>query len=163
MVRLIEVRQPRPHDVIGRTFTIAGFGTGFEATVIWRVLGRNASVLGQGRVQGVGSMGVLHDFGHDVTLTTTSAHAATVTLQVFGDDPSGQHRPGPDLDEVPAVLFGGLTGWRLHEVVRGDNLTKIARDHGENTTVDDVFAANRDILTDPNLIRPGQILRIPLL
>ena len=30
MVRLIEVRQPAEHDVIGPTFTIAGFGTGFE-------------------------------------------------------------------------------------------------------------------------------------
>jgi hypothetical protein len=163
VVRLIEVRQPRAHDVIGRTFTIAGFGTGFEATVRWRVLGRNASVLGEGPVHGVGSMGVLDDFGHDVTLTTTSARAATVTLQVFGDDPSGNHPPGPDLNEVPLVLFSGLHGWRLYEVVHGDNLTRIARDQGQNTTVDDVFAANRDLLTDPNLIRTGQVLRIPLL
>lgn len=163
MVRLIEVRQPRPHDLIGSTFTIAGFGTGFEGTVLWRVLGRNASVLGEGRVQGVGSMGVLDDFGHDVTLTAAGARAATVTLQVFGDDASGQHPPGPDLNEVPLVLFSGLQGFRLYEVVRGDNLTRIARDHGQNTTVDDVFAANRDLLNDPNLIQPGQILRIPLL
>lgn len=163
MVRLIEVRQPRPHDVIGSTFTIAGFGTGFEATVSWRLLGRNASVLGEGLVQGVGSMGVLDDFGHDVTLTTTSARAATVTLQVFGDDPSGQHPPGPDLNEIPLVLFSGLQGWRLYEVVRGDTLTKIARDQGQNTTVADVFAANRDILDDPDLIKVGQVLRVPLL
>jgi hypothetical protein len=163
VVRLIEVRQPKPHDVIGRTFTIAGFGTGFEATVLWRVLGRNASVLGEGRVQGVGSNGVLDDFGHDVTLTTTSARAATVTLQVFGDDASGQHPPGPDLNEIPLVLFSGLQGFRLYEVVRGDNLTHIARDHGQNTTVDDIFAANRDLLDDPNLIKVGQVLRVPLL
>jgi hypothetical protein len=163
VVRQIEVRQPRPHDVIGRTFTNAGFGTGFEATVVWRVLDRNGGVLGEGNVHGVGSMGVLDDFGHDVTLTATSARAAAVTLQVFGDDPSGLHPPGPDLNEVPLVLFSGLQGFRLHEVVRGDNLTRIARDHGQNTSVDDVFAANRDLLTDPNLIKPGQILRIPLL
>ena len=163
MVRQIEVRQPRPHDVIGSTFTVAGFGTGFEATVLWRVLGRNASVLGEGRVQGVGSMGVLDDFGHDVTLTTTGARAATVTLQVFGDDASGQHPPGPDLNEIPLVLFSELQGWRLYEVVRGDNLTKIARDHGQNTTVADVFAANRDLLDNPDLIKPGQVLRVPLL
>ena len=33
--RLIEVRQPKQNDVIGSDFTIAGFGTGFEATVLW--------------------------------------------------------------------------------------------------------------------------------
>lgn len=163
MVRLIEVRQPRPHDVIGRTFTIAGFGTGFEAVVRWRVLGHNAAVLGEGPVHGVGSMGVLDDFGHDVTLPTANARAAPVTLQVFGDDPSGLHPPGPDLNEVPLVLFSGLQGWRLYQVVHGDTLTKIAHAQGQNTTVADVFAANRDILTDPNLIRTGQVLRIPLL
>jgi immunoglobulin-like protein involved in spore germination/LysM domain-containing protein len=163
MLRLIEVRQPRPHDVIGRTFTIAGFGTGFEATVTWRLLWHNAAVLGEGPVHGVGSMGVLDDFGHDVTLTTTSARAAEVTLQVFGDDPSGLHPPGPDLNQVPLILFSGLTGWRLHEVVHGETLTRIAHEFGQNTTVDDVFAANRDVLTDPNVIRTGQVLRIPLL
>ena len=42
-MRLIEVRQPREHDVIGRRFTIAGFGSGFEATVLWRVLGEDGA------------------------------------------------------------------------------------------------------------------------
>jgi hypothetical protein len=164
VVRLIEVRQPLPHDVIGSTFTIAGFGTGFEASVSWRLLGRNASVLGEGFVQGVGSMGVLDDFGHDVSLArTVSASAAAVTLQVFGDDPSGLHPPGTDLDEVPLTLFSTLRGWRLHEVPPGDTLTAIARDHGQNTRFEDVLAANRDVLTDPDRIRPGQVLRVPLL
>ena len=46
-MRLIEVRQPREHDVIGRRFTIAGFGTGFEATVLWRVTDPDEIVPGQ--------------------------------------------------------------------------------------------------------------------
>lgn len=57
MVRLPEVRQPRQHDLIGGTFSIAGFDTGFEATVSWRVLEQDADVLAEGRVEGVGSMG----------------------------------------------------------------------------------------------------------
>ena len=46
MVRLIEVRQPRQHDLVSGTFTLAGFGTGFEATVSWRVLEGDGDVLG---------------------------------------------------------------------------------------------------------------------
>jgi nucleoid-associated protein YgaU len=45
----------------------------------------------------------------------------------------------------------------------GDNLTKIARGQGQHTTADDVFEANRDKITNPNQIFPGQVLRIPLL
>ena len=163
-MRLIEVRQPREHDVIGRRFTIAGFGTGFEATVLWRVLDDDGTPLAEGLVSGVGSMGVIDDFGHDVQLpSSVSARGAHVVLQVFGEDASGERPPGTDLNEVRVTLFTGLRGWRLHEVIRGDTLSEIARDVGENTRFQDIFQANRDILTDPDEIVPGQVLRVPLL
>jgi hypothetical protein len=34
VVQLMEVRQPREQNLIGGTFTIAGFGTGFEARML---------------------------------------------------------------------------------------------------------------------------------
>jgi len=163
-MRLIEVRQPREQDVIGRRFTVAGFGSGFEGTVLWRVLGQDGTPLAEGLVAGVGSNGVIDDFGQEVLLPgSVSARGAHVVLQVFGDDPSGENPPGTDLDEVRVTLFTGLHGWRLHEVVRGDTLSEIARDVGENTRFPDVFEANRDVLTDPDEIVPGQVLRVPLL
>jgi len=163
MVRLIEVRQPREHDLVGATFTIAGFGTGFEATVSWRLVERDGDVLGHGLVDGVGSNGVLDDFGHDVSLgPAVRARGAHVLLEVFGDDPSGQHPPGPDLNRIRVTLFTGLRGWRLHEVVRGDTIAAIAREHGQDTRTGDVVEANRDIVADPDRIFPGQVLRIPL-
>jgi nucleoid-associated protein YgaU len=162
-VRLIEVRQPREHDLIGRRFVIAGYGTGFEATILWRVLDKQGRKLGEGLVQGGGSMGVIDDFGHEVTLGSASVRGAEVTVQVFGDDPTGENPPGPDLNQIRVRLFTKLAGWKLYEVRRGDTLTKIARNEGQNTTVDDVFNANRDKITDPDLIHPGQVFRIPLL
>jgi Immunoglobulin-like domain of bacterial spore germination/LysM domain len=161
--RLIEVRQPKPNDVIGSDFTIAGFGTGFEATVLWQLLDINGQSIAQGNIQGAGSMGVIRDFGHQVGVGGYTARAAHMTLQVFGDDPSGIHPPGPDLNIVPVTLFTTLEGFRLYEVVAGDTLTRIAREQGQNTTVDDVFQANRDRITNPDLIFPGQVLRVPWL
>lgn len=161
-LRLIEVRQPRDHDLIGRAFIIAGFGTGFEATAHWRVLDEDGRSLGEGLVQGVGSMGVLDDFGHEVSLGDAQARGAHVILQVFGDDPSGQNPPGPDLNQVRLTLFTDLQGWRLYEVRSGDNLTKIAREQGQNITANDIFQANRDKITDPDRIFPGQVFRVPL-
>lgn len=163
MVTLIDVRQPRPQDVVAGRFSIAGFGSGFEATVLWRVLGEDGSTLGEGLVPGVGSMGTVRDFGHQVTVDAPGARGAHVLLQVFGDDPSGNHPPGMDLDEVPVTLFTAMQGWRLHEVRRGDTLSAIVREQGEGgTRVADVFEANRDVLDDPDRIRPGQVLRVPL-
>lgn len=161
--RLIEVRQPKSNDVVGRDFTIAGFGTGFEATVLWRVLDAAGHIIATGNIQGAGSMGVIRDFGHQVSLGGFTARAAHMMLQVFGEDASGMNPPGTDLNVVPVTVFTGLEGFRLYEVVSGDNLTKIARDQGQNTTADDIFQANRDRISNPNLIFPGQVFRIPLL
>lgn len=162
-LRLIEVRQPREHDVIGRRFVVAGFGTGFEATILWRVLDEHRKTIGEGPVVGGGSMGVLDDFGHEIALGGGQWRGAHVILQVFGDDPSGQRPQGLDLNQIRVTLFTELQGWRLYEVRSGDNLTKIAREHGQHTTADDIFSANQDKITNPNVIFPGQVFRIPLL
>lgn len=161
--RLIEVRQPKMNDVVGHTFTIAGYGSGFEAVVVWDVLDANGHSVGSGHVQGVGSMGVIRAFGHQVSVNPAGARGAHVVLQVFGSDPSGQHPPGPDLNQVRVTLFDQLDGWKLYEVKGGDNLTKIAQQQGQNTTATDVFEANRDTIMNPSLVFPGQVLRIPLL
>jgi nucleoid-associated protein YgaU len=48
-------------------------------------------------------------------------------------------------------------------VKAGDTLSKIAKEMlGDSSAYMDIFNANRDQLSDPNLIRPGQVLKIPL-
>lgn len=50
-----------------------------------------------------------------------------------------------------------------HYVVKeGDTLSKIAKElYGDPMLYPKIFEANRDILTDPDRIKPGQKLRIP--
>ena len=49
-----------------------------------------------------------------------------------------------------------------HTVVAGDTLSKIAKQYlGDANAYTDIFEANRDKLSDPNLIKPGQVLKIP--
>ena len=51
---------------------------------------------------------------------------------------------------------------RLHEVVAGDTLSKIAKQfYGDASKYPKIFEANRDQLKDPDLIKPGQKLKIP--
>ena len=49
-----------------------------------------------------------------------------------------------------------------YEVKKGDTLSKIAKRHyGDAKQYPRIFAAHRPMLKDPDLIYPGQVLRIP--
>lgn len=51
---------------------------------------------------------------------------------------------------------------KFHTVVSGDSLSKIARDYyGDAMKYPVIFEANQPMLTDPDKIYPGQVLRIP--
>jgi len=51
---------------------------------------------------------------------------------------------------------------RLYTVKSGDSLSKIAKAHyGNAMKYPEIFEANKPMLTDPNKIYPGQVLRIP--
>jgi len=51
---------------------------------------------------------------------------------------------------------------RTYTVKSGDSLSKISKEfYGDANQYNRIFEANRDILTDPNRINPGQTLRIP--
>ncbi len=50
----------------------------------------------------------------------------------------------------------------FYEVKSGDSLSKIAKSHyGDPMKYPMIFEANKPMLKDPNLIYPGQMLRIP--
>jgi nucleoid-associated protein YgaU len=47
-------------------------------------------------------------------------------------------------------------------VKAGDTLSKIAKEHlGNANAYMKIFEANKDQLTNPDVIKPGQVLRIP--
>lgn len=51
---------------------------------------------------------------------------------------------------------------RTYTVQPGDTLSKIAREHlGNANAYMKIFDANKDLLTDPDKIKPGQVLTIP--
>ena len=50
----------------------------------------------------------------------------------------------------------------VYTVKKGDTLSKIAKTHyGDAMRYPEIFEANRPMLKDPDLIYPGQVLRIP--
>ena|SRR5688500_19156451 len=63
-----------------------------------------------------------------------------------------------DPNAKPAAAAGGAT----YTVKSGDTLSKIAKEHlGDANAYMKIFNANKDQLTDPDKIKPGQVLKIP--
>jgi nucleoid-associated protein YgaU len=150
----IQLRQPQAWDLVGRTLAIAALGTAFEATYGWVVRAADG-VLAEGSFT-AGAMGLMESFVHEASVATDFIGAAT--FELFGDDPKGVRDAGLDTQSVSIIVIGGMEGYQLHQVVRGDTLTAIARATG--STVTKIAVANR--LRDPNKIQVGQVLRVPI-
>ncbi len=61
----------------------------------------------------------------------------------------------PTIEEVPKFSF--------YTIQRGDSLSKIAkRYYGDAMRWPDLFEANREVIQNPDLIYPGQQIRVPI-
>jgi hypothetical protein len=150
----IQLRQPQPWDLVGRTVAIAALGTAFEASYGW-VIRAPDGVLAEGSFT-AGAMGLLESFVHEAAVDTD--YVGQATFELAGDDPRGVRDAGLDTQSVSIIVIGGMEGYQLHQVVRGDTVSAIARATG--STVAKIAAASR--LADPNKIQVGQVLRVPV-
>ena len=79
-------------------------------------------------------------------------------------DPKG---PLPDFSDVSsgsssAPARNTQEREETYVVQKGDSLSKIAqRQYGDGKKWRTIFEANRDQITNPDLIHPGQVLKIP--
>ena len=78
----------------------------------------------------------------------------------FSDVQSGSSSTAPPPGQGgPAGTAAPMT---TYVVVKGDSLSKIAqRAYGDGKKWRKIYEANRDVIKDPDLIYPGQSLRIP--
>ena len=62
----------------------------------------------------------------------------------------------------PQAVGTSGAGARTYTVKSGDTLSKIAREHlGDANAYMRIFDANKDQLSDPDKIKPGQVLKLP--
>jgi nucleoid-associated protein YgaU len=67
-----------------------------------------------------------------------------------------------NVDAGAASTAAGAPGAKTYTVVHGDSLSKIAKHVlGNANRWRAIFDANRDQLDDPDLIQPGQVLKLP--
>lgn len=69
-----------------------------------------------------------------------------------------------DTQKIKEEGTEGTEKERFYIVKKGDTLSKIAKEfYGEAKKYNVIFEANRDVIKNPNLIYPGQKLKIPIL
>ncbi len=67
-----------------------------------------------------------------------------------------------DIKVTGGAQGGVAVATQTYTVKAGDTLSKIAKEHlGDANAYMKIFDANKDQLSDPDKIKPGQVLRIP--
>ena len=80
----------------------------------------------------------------------------------FSNVQSGSSSTAPAPAEPTGTSGTTTSGSRTYVVVNGDSLSKIAkREYGDANKWHRIYEANQDIIKDPDLIYPGQTLKIP--
>jgi nucleoid-associated protein YgaU len=158
----LTVRQPRPHDLVDDPVEACGVGTGFEAVFGARVRDGNGAELAQASIT-AGGTGIWGNF-HAVLPIGTIPATPQGTFEVFQTHAG----TGEEINKVVVpIVFGRALidpyhGFAQHAVVASDTLSGIAQQfYGDFSLWPRIFEANRDQILDPNLIFPGQTLRIP--
>ena len=87
---------------------------------------------------------------------------AIKTIPTWRNDVVADIKVVPPAGGTAAAGAGAASGGKTYTVKAGDTLGAIAKAHlGDASAYMKIFEANKDQLSDPNKIKPGQVLRIP--
>jgi LysM repeat protein len=158
-----EIQQPVPYDLVGNPVLVAGIGTGFEAVLQYRIHEGHDEVTGFFNVGGgTGEHGQFQ-------LSVDVSGAAFLLDRLFVEVYEESAEDGSEINKVivPVIYGPGIVpnyiGYRIHVVQPGDTLSQIAQaNYGEASQFSRLVRANPLIITDPNLILPGQQLKVPI-
>ena len=159
----IRIDQPRQFDLVGNPILIGGIGTGFEATLNYRVHEGHDEVTGSFIVGG--GTGEHDQYQLQVDVSGAAFSLDRVIVEVFEISAAD----GSEINKVivPVVLGPQIVpsyiGYREHVVQPGDTLWAIAEaNYGDGREYPLILRANPSQITDPDLIFPGQVLKVPI-
>ncbi|AXS42279.1 Gmad2 immunoglobulin-like domain-containing protein [Breoghania sp. L-A4] len=158
-----EIQQPKPYDLVGSPVLVGGIGNGFEATLQFRIHEGHDEVSGHFNVGG--GTGEHGQFQLAIDVSNAAFALDRLFVEIFEESA----QDGSEINKVIVpVIYGprivpGYIGYRLYEVQPGDTLSAIANAHyGDPARFPDIVRANPLVIDNPNLIFPGQELKIPI-
>ncbi|EAU41231.1 hypothetical protein FP2506_00650 [Fulvimarina pelagi HTCC2506] len=159
----IELLQPKPFDLVSSTIMLAGNAVAFEGTLSVSVSEGHDEITG---FVTVGSTSI-RQFQGTIAIPSDAAFQLSRLFVTVSDDTAGGGESPPPMVTVP-VIYGPMilpdyVGFRNYTVQRGDSLSAIAnRFYNDRSLFRVIQQANAHLVEDPNVIFPGQVLRIPV-
>jgi nucleoid-associated protein YgaU len=159
----IDVQQPRTYDLVSNHIQIGGVAGGaFEAAFNYRITEGHDEVTGAFMAgDGAGGHG---QFQLTVDVSGASFQLNRIFVEVFWTSP----KDGAELDKVVVpVVLGPLVvpdyrNYLEHVVAAGETLWGIAtKYYGSGNLYYRLVAANPGTITNPNVITPGMVIRVP--
>lgn len=162
MTTNIELQQPRPFDLVGNHILVAGQAVGFEGLVQVEVSDGHTVL---SAVAGAGSLGK-RQFQTFVDVPSEGTFQQSLVFVTVKDEGGGGEGSVPSVT-IPVVyanfFFETYLGFRDYTVQPGDTLSSIAAARlGDAALFTTLHLANPHIIADPNVIFPGQVIRIPI-
>jgi len=94
--------------------------------------------------------------------TVPSQEEANKIWDAIKTVPDWKNEVVADIKATGAGAAAGASAMGTYTVKSGDTLSKIAKEKlGDANAYQEIFNANRDQLSDPDKIQPGQVLKIP--
>ena len=97
------------------------------------------------------------------TGTVTSEAEKNAIWDAIKTIPDWRNEVVADIKVVPKPgVSAPVSSMKTYTVKKGDTLSAIAKEHlGDANAYMQIFNANKDQLSDPDMIKPGQVLKIP--
>ena len=159
----IRMDQPKRFDLVGNRVMIAGIGTGFEATINYRVHEGHDEVTGSINVGG--GTGEHGQFQVKANVANAAFQLDRLFVEVFevsAQDGSELHKVSKPVLLGARMVDGDYIGYREHVVRAGDTLSAIAQENYGTPDIDPLMRANAHQIDDPDLIFVGQVIRVPI-
>ncbi|QYK49702.1 MAG: LysM peptidoglycan-binding domain-containing protein [Phycisphaeraceae bacterium] len=119
---------------------------------LWKAL----AAFNEGRVGADGTVRV------GATIKLPPKHVLTGEQPTSAQTRAPETKPEPKAAPKPTTAPATANVGTTHKVAKGDSLSKLAERYlGSKARADEILAANRDKISDPNQIKIDMVLRIP--
>ncbi|HHD80061.1 MAG TPA: LysM peptidoglycan-binding domain-containing protein [Campylobacterales bacterium] len=157
----IIIQQPQAFDLVDRKILVAGVGVGFEGTISLYVSDGHFEVESFAMAGGTS----LRQFQAEITIPDNINFELDRIFLIASDDTAGcEEAPCPKVF-VPLLfaprILENYSGYWNHAVQNGETLSSIAQHYYNDSSMwKAIYRANTNTINNPDIIFPGQNLRI---
>jgi len=157
----IIIQQPQPFDIVDRNIMVAGLAVGFEGTISLYISDGHYEIKDYATI---GSTSI-RQFQAEIKIPEDINFELDNITLLATNDLAGCEEHQCSSVVVPLIfaprILNYYTGYWYHTVKKGETLSKLAQKYYNNKSKWKlIYRANINSISNPDIIYPGQVLRI---